>query len=126
MNFAFMRNLVILIFTLNCTSCFVNYPLTTFYVKNTTDKTLNFKASVMKRSSMGPFEMTLPFAVLPHDSVIARRTNFKTDASPAAWFTRFIIFPTDSVLFNDPDNQDNWIKTTDERGRPIYTFTMSK
>jgi len=40
-----------------------NYPMTTFYVKNTSDKVQNFKASIMKQSSMGPFEMTLPFAV---------------------------------------------------------------
>ena len=106
--------------------CMVNYPMTTFYVKNITDKTLNFKASVMKHSQMGQFEMTLPFAVLPHDSVIARKVGFKNDASPTAWFTKFIIFPTDSVQFNDPHIADNWVKTTDEKGKPIYTFTMSK
>ncbi len=118
--------LVAIIFTLTCSSCMTNYPLTTFYVKNTTDKTLNFKASVMKRSQMGPFEMTLPFAVLPHDSVIARRVGFRKDAAPAAWFTKFTIFPTDSVSFNDPHNSDNWVKSTDIKGKPVYTFTMTR
>ena len=118
--------LIAIIFTLTCTSCMTNYPLTTFYVKNTTDKTLNFKASIIKRSQMGPFEMTLPFAVYPHDSVVARKANFRKDASPTAWFTKFTIFQTDSLSFNDPKSKDNWIKTTDEKGRPIYTFTMTK
>lgn len=80
----------------------------------------------MHPSSMGQFEMTLPFAVLPHDSVVARKTNFKKDVEPTAWFSKFIIFPTDSVQFNDPHISNNWIKTTDEKGRPTYTFTMSK
>jgi len=75
---------------------------------------------------MGEFEMTLPFAVLPHDSVIARRVNFRKDASPTLWFTNFRIFRTDSVSFNDPKNQANWIKTADANGKPIYTFTMSR
>ncbi|HOZ81391.1 MAG TPA: hypothetical protein PLU85_00305 [Bacteroidia bacterium] len=121
-----MRNLVIIILVLFSVSCMTNYPLTTFYVKNTTDKTLNFKASIIKQSQMGPYEMTLPFMVFPNDSVVARRTNFKKDASPTAWFKKFIIFQTDSLSFNDPKNKDNWIKTTDEKGRPVYTFTMTK
>jgi hypothetical protein len=104
----------------------VGYPVTTFYVKNNSDKTLNFKASVMKYSSMGQFEMTLPFTVLPHDSVLARRIGLKKNAEPITWFTRFIIFPTDSILFNDPNISANWIKSTDTKGRPVYTFKMAK
>lgn len=119
-------SLVTFVLIFVCTSCMTNYTLTTFYVKNTTDKTLNFKASIIKHSQMGPFEMTLPFVVYPHESVVARKANFKKDASPAAWFTKFTIFPTDSLSFNDPKNIDNWVKTIDEKGRPIYTFTMTK
>ncbi|HNR19471.1 MAG TPA: hypothetical protein PKN75_05005 [Bacteroidia bacterium] len=80
----------------------------------------------MKRSQMGPFEMTLPFVVYPHDSVLARRINFRKDASPTSWFTKFTIFQADRLSFNDPKNKENWIKTSDEKGRPIYTFTMTK
>lgn len=104
----------------------VNYPMTSFYVKNNSDKPLNFKASVMKYSSMGLFEMTLPFTVLPHDSVLARQVGLRKDAQPTAWFTGFIIFPTDSILFNDPNNSANWLKYTDAKGRPVYTFTLTK
>lgn len=116
----------IFLFSIAFFSCMVNYPTTTFYVKNTSNKTLNFKASVIKYSSMGPFEMTIPFSIPPHDSVMARKVGYKKDALPTGWFTQFIIFPTDSILFNDPKNQANWIKSTDPEGRPIYTFTMSK
>lgn len=70
--------------------------------------------------------MTLPFAVPPHDSVLARRVGFNKDAQPTAWFTKFIIFPSDSVYFNDPNKADNWVKSTDPKGKPVYTFTMTK
>jgi len=104
----------------------VNYPMTTFYVKNNTDRTLNFKASIMKHTSMGLMEMTLPFSVPPHDSIVARKVNRKIDAPPTTWFTKFIIFPTDSVWFNDPKSQENWIKSINAKGKPDYTFIMTK
>ncbi|MFT3825178.1 MAG: hypothetical protein QM731_14750 [Chitinophagaceae bacterium] len=106
--------------------CMTNYPLTTFYVKNNTGKTVNFKASVDKASTMGTFNMTLPFTVLPGDSVIARRVNFKKDAAPTAWFTQFILFPVDSVKLNDPNLADNWVRSADEKGKPVYTFNVTK
>ncbi len=104
----------------------INYPTTTFYVKNTTNKTLNFKASIIKYSSMGPFEMTLPFAVPPNDSVLARKANFHKDAAPTAWFSKFTIFPSDSITFNDPNNSQNWLRSIDSKGRPAYLFNMAK
>lgn len=106
--------------------CAVNYPTTTFYVKNTSDKTINFKASVMKHSSMGPFEITLPFAVPPRDSIVARQVGFRRDAVPTAWFTQFIIFPVDSVSVNDPNEAGNWVRSTGQNGKPVYTFTIAK
>ncbi len=104
----------------------VNYPVTTFYVKNNSDKVVNFKASVMKYSSMGQFEMTLPFSVLPRTLVVVRQVGSRKDAEPTAWFTRFIIFPTDSIIFNDPYDAVNWVKSIDEKGKPVYTFTLTK
>jgi hypothetical protein len=103
-----------------------NYPLTTFYVKNNSDKTINFKASIIKQSTMGAFDMTLPFRVFPRDSVVARRANFKKNISPTEWFTQFTIFPVDSVSLNDPKDPNNWLKSTDARGNIIYTFTIAK
>ncbi len=120
------NNIITIFVLLTFTSCVTNYPTTTFYVKNTSDKTQNFKASIMKYSSIGQFEMTLPFAVPPHDSIVARQTGFRKEAPPTAWFTKFIIFPTDSVAFNDPKLDENWIKKTDSKGRTVYTFTLTK
>ncbi len=118
-----------LFYILNCmilSGCMTNYHVTTFYVKNNTDKTVNFKASILKYSSMGQFEMTLPFTVLPNDSVLARRAKFRKDLSPNEWFTQFIIFPIDNVRLNDPKVSINWIKSADPKGRPIYTFNIAK
>ncbi|MBA3673849.1 MAG: hypothetical protein H0W75_02670 [Chitinophagaceae bacterium] len=99
--------------------------MTSFWVKNTTDKTINFKATITKFSTMGSFDMTLPFAVAPKDSVLAIRVGFKKNISPALWFKQFIIFPVDSVIFNDPNKAENWIKEMDEKGYLKYTFNLT-
>ena len=107
-------------------SCMTNYKMTTFYVKNNTNKTVNFKASVDKLSSMGSFIMTLPFTILPNDSVLARKVQLRKDAQPTAWFTQFILFPVDSIKLNDPNDANNWIKSTDAKGKQIYIFNVAK
>lgn len=121
-----MKLIIIIFAALTLTSCITNYQLTNFYVKNTTDKTLNFKASIIKYSSMGPNEMTLPFAVPPNDSILARQVRFKKGIEPNLWFTKFNIFPADNVSFNDPNNSTNWVKSFDAKGRLVYTFTINK
>ena len=70
--------------------------------------------------------MTLPFTVLPNDSVLARRAKFRKDVLPNEWFTQFIIFPVDSVVLNDPNISTNWIKSTDAKGKLIYSFSIAK
>lgn len=121
-----MKKLILFLSIVMYTGCMSNYPRTTFYVKNTSDKTINFTASVMKYSSMGRFEMTLPFMVLPHDSVLARIVGYRKDALPIYWYTKFIIFPVEGIIMNDPNNAENWIKSTDEKGKTIYTFSLTK
>jgi hypothetical protein len=121
-----MRKFTYIIFCLTLTSCFGSYPLTTFYVKNNSDKAINFKASILKQSSMGAFEMTLPFTVLPKDSVLARRGKFINTIKPTDWFTDFVIFPVDSLPMNDPKILSNWVKSTDSKGNPIFIFNISK
>jgi hypothetical protein len=121
-----MKSIIYILACLVFSSCATNYHLTTFYVKNNSDKTINFKASIVKQSTMGAFNMTLPFTVLPNDSVIARKASFRKDILPTQWFTQFIIFPVDSVLLNDPNDPDNWIKSTDAKGKPVYKFNIAK
>ena len=122
-----MKRLCLILFSMFIfVGCMTNYPTTTFYVKNTSDKVQNFRASIIKYNSMGPFEMTLPFAVPPNDSILARQVGFHKDARPTAWFSKFIIFPADSVAFNDPNLDENWVKSIDEKGRTIFTFTMTQ
>ena len=118
-----MKRLFPILTSLTLASCMTNYKMTTFYVKNNTNKTVNFKASVDKYNS---FIMTLPFIVLPNDSVLARKVQLRKDAPPTAWFTQFIIFPIDSIKLNDPNDANNWIKSTDAKGKQIYTFNVAK
>jgi len=121
-----MKRLFPILTCLTLASCMTNYKMTTFYVKNNTSKTVNFKASVDKFTSAGSFIMTLPFTVLPNDSVLARKVQLRKDAEPTAWFTQFILFPIDSLKLNDPNDANNWIKSTDAKGKQIYTFNVAK
>lgn len=102
-------------------------PTTTFYVKNQSEKPINFQSTVLKRSSNGPYEVTVPFTVQPKDSVLARKTMFKKDGeNPQNWFTKFTIFPVDGVKINDPYKAENWKKWINNENRPCYTFIIAE
>lgn len=120
-----MRKLTTLFLLLTLVSC-GSYTMSTFYVKNTSDKTVSFDASVMKFSQSGPYDVNQSFTVKPNDSVLARKVSMRNDVSPEKWFTQFNIFPTDSLEFNDPKNPQNWVKTIGKDGKPIYTFNIVK
>ena len=98
--------------------------MTEFYVKNTSDKTISFEASVMKSSEiLGPHEVSEKFTVLPNDSVLARKIRFLEDNTK--WFTSFIIYPIEDIQMNDPNLPENWIKHKKD-DLPIYVFTINK
>lgn len=115
-------NISMLFSLLSCGS----YTMSTFYVKNTSDKPVNFNATVIKYSQTGPFLMNVPFVVMPKDSVLARRVKLKSGLTPENWFTEFKIFPTDGLEFNDPKEPRNWVKSMGNDGNPVYTFEIVK
>ncbi len=63
------KSLIILFLSLTLTSCGIlfpwpeskNSPTTTFYVKNDSEKAINFQSTVLKRNMNGFFDMTVPF-----------------------------------------------------------------
>lgn len=126
-----MKNLILIFFsTLILTSCGVvnkNSPMTAFIVKNTSDKSINFSASVLKYSQiMGPQIIDNSFTVKPKDSIIVRQTYFKRDGeNPQNWFQEFKIFPVEGIDLNDPKKAENWVKSSKDN-IPIYTFTINK
>jgi hypothetical protein len=75
---------------------------------------------------MGPQILTVPFIVAPNDTILARNVSLHKNAEPQAWFREFIIFPTDSIQFNDPKQPENWVKSFDTKGRAVYIFNLSK
>lgn len=102
-------------------------PLTTFYVKNNSEQTMNFKISITTyRNMTGQLNATLPFILGAQDSVLVRRLYYGRTELPNQWFTKFAIFPVDGVPANDPRLAENWLKTQDGRGRPVYTFNITK
>jgi len=105
-------------------ACGKEYVMTEFYVKNTSNKTISFEASVMKSSQiLGLHEVTETFTVHPNDSVLARKIEFL--ANNTKWFTRFIIYPVEGIQMNDPNIPENWIRY-DRNNLPIYVFTLNK
>jgi len=105
----------------------MGYETTTFYVKNNSDKPINFQASVIKRNSTGPYEINNAFTVLPKDSLLTRQVGYKKDTeNPHKWFNKFIIFPVKGIEMNDPYKAENWIKGINEKGKPIYTFIIAE
>lgn len=123
---------IIIIFAIatTLTSCgilFGNQPVTAFIVKNTSNKSISFSASVLKYSQiMGPQLLNNSFTVKPKDSLIVRQTYFKRDGeNPQNWCQEFKIFPVDGVEMNDPKKAENWIKSSKDN-IPIYTFTINK
>jgi hypothetical protein len=100
--------------------------MSTFYVKNTSNKSVSFDTSVLKFSQNVPYNVKQSFTVRPNDSVLTRRASMRNDLGPERWFTQFNIFPTDSLEFNDPRNPQNWVKTIGQDGKPVYTFTIVK
>jgi hypothetical protein len=106
---------------------FGGHPITRFYVKNNSEKSINFKITIIKHNSMGLSEMTNAFTVLPKDSILARQIGFKKDGlNPQSWFSNFTVFPIDNIEMNDPNKAENWIKESDSNNKPIYTFTIAK
>lgn len=104
------------------------YPMTSFYVKNTSNKAISFDATVIKMSQIqGSYPLQKSFYVLPKDSVLARQTGFKAGGlNPQNWFTDFNIVSVDSIEFNDPKIAENWKKSIDAKGKTSYTFTINK
>ena len=117
-----ITSLLLLLTLMNCGS----YTMSTFYVKNTSDKAVSFDASVLKFSQNGPYDVNQSFTIKPNDSVLTRKGSMRNDISPEKWFTQFNIFPTDNLEFNDPKNPQNWIKTIGKDEKPIYTFNIVK
>ncbi len=128
------KSLIILFLSFTLTSCGIlfpwpeskNSPTTTFYVKNDSEKAINFQSTVLKRNMNGFFDMTVPFTVQPKDSVLARQVEFRKDAEPQKWFTKFTIFPVDGVKISDPNKPENWKKWMNSKGKPYYTFTIAE
>ncbi len=101
------------------------FPTTTFYVKNDSDKTVNFSSTIVVfPMSRGP--LTRYFSVSPKDSILVRQMQFMRDAEPQKWFLEFKIFPIDSVKIFDPNTPENWKKWTNNKGRPCYTFLIAE
>lgn len=116
-----MKKTLIPILTLLLSGCYTQYPTTTFWINNNTDKTVNFRASIIKYSSMGPYKMTLPFTIEPNDSVLFRQVGFHKNGNPARVFSEINFFPLDPKT-NNPSDSTNWIKSLDQKGKPKYNF----
>lgn len=122
-----MKNAIIFLVVIFFTSCIdfneTEYPTTEFYVKNTSNKTIYFDATVVLFISKPA--ITSSFTVNPKDSVLARSVGIKTDAEPQIWFKSFEIYPVEGIQMNDPNLSANWVKYNFNE-KPTYVFTLNK
>jgi hypothetical protein len=102
-------------------------PMTSFIVKNTSDKSIRFSASTFRQSkNNGKLVIKNTYTVNANDSIIVKKDHYKKDgADPQSWFQEFRIFTVDGIDFNDPNNAANWVKTVKDN-KPAYTFTINK
>ena len=127
----YMKKITLSLFILLVTSCVDltsdDSPTTSFYVKNTSNKTITFTASVMKFSQItDPYTVTISFDVNPNDSVLARKTGFKKDGTaPQSWFESFVITQVEGIEMNNPELSENWVKYNIDK-IPTYVFTLNK
>ena len=122
-----MKKIIVLIAVVLCSACTKEHVMTEFYVKNTSNKTISFEATIVKPSTItGTYEVTLPFTVNANDKVLARKIEFQKDGKdPQKWFTRFVIYPVEGIQMNDPNLSENWVKSNKD-GTPVYEFTLNK
>ena len=122
-----MKKLILLTVAFLCFACSKEYVMTEFCVKNTSDKTISFEASIIKFSQItDPYEVSLLFTVQPNESVLARRVEYEKDGlEPQKWFSTFVIYPIEGIQMNDPNLAENWVKS-DKEGTPVYEFTLNK
>ena len=118
-----MRKIATFLLLLTLMSC-GSYTMSTFYVKNTSNKPVSFDASVMKFSQNGPYDINQSFTVKPNDSVLARKVSMRNDVSPEKWFTQFNIFPTDSLEFNDQKIRKIGLKLLEKMENQFILLTL--
>jgi len=126
-----MKKIILSLIILLITSCidFTNndVPITNFYVKNTSNKTISFSATVLKYSQLtDPYTVTETFDVYPNDSVLARVVGYTKDGTdPQSWFKSFDITPVNGIEINDPNLAENWVKYN-VNNTPTYVFKLNK
>jgi hypothetical protein len=116
-----MKKTFIPILIILLSGCYTQYPTTTFWINNNTNKTVNFRASIYKANLPPPSIMSLPFTIEPGDSVLFRQVGFHKQGNPAKVFKEMNFIPVDKKM-NNPKDSISWIKSTDTKGLPKYNF----
>ena len=101
--------------------CSTQYPTTTFWVNNNTEKTVNLSATIFVDTLPPPHLKNLEFSIPPSDSVLFRQSTFNKQGNPAKTFKEMKFVPVDKKM-NRPTDSINWIKTIDSKGKPKYNF----
>jgi len=116
-----MKKALIPILLLVWSGCSTQYPTTTFWINNNSEKTVNIKASIFKDSLPPPHIMDLFFTIEPADSVLFRQSTFSKQGNPAKIFKEIKFVPLEKRM-NNPTDSANWIKSNDAKGKPKYNF----
>jgi hypothetical protein len=119
-----MKKALIPILLLVWSGCATQYPTTTFWINNNTEKTVNIKASLFIDSLPPPHIQDVFFTIEPEDSVLFRQSTFNKQGNPAKIFKEIKFVPLDKRM-NNPTDSANWIKSTDLKGKPKFNFYIN-
>lgn len=109
------------ILLLALSGCSTQYPTTTFWINNNTEKTVNIKASLFIDTLPPPHILDVFFTIEPEDSVLFRQSTFNKQGNPAKIFKEIKFVPVDKQI-NNPSDSTNWIKSMDSNGKPKFNF----
>lgn len=114
-----MKKQILLFLIVGLSSCYPNYPTTSFWIHNNSEKEVNFNASIYKANTPPPHIMSQLFTINPGDSVLFRRTGFPKKGNPVNVFKEMNFIPINKRM-HDPNDSLNWIKSVGNKGKPKY------
>lgn len=99
-----------------------SYPTASFWIENNSNQTIEFQSSVVSATTMtGPAVISRPFKAEPGEVINLGETNFDEETKITDIFNYKVI---DTVKIKNPKDIQNWIKTTDKKGKTKYVLYL--
>ena len=99
-----------------------SYQTASFWIENNSDQKVEFQSSVISATTMtGPAIMARPFTAKPGEAINLGEAGFYEETNITDVFNCEVI---DTVKVKNPKNIENWVKTTDDKGKTKYVLYL--